>query len=235
MSINNNPISFKKKMRCNMVLASAVFFSLYLVLAIVYDIVCSNIVLSITLLPTVLNAVVEVCGIAAYGVCFSLLLYSTYKNGVKASLPLVYIYCGAVLAKYIANIVLHILVFKIAPYLSDYLYVFIIWALEVLLTVAILFIIKISLAKQTDKNVEFKKFFSTENPLQVTSLAIAVFISAIKILQRFIYDISYGAPNGIFEILWMVVAYLSDILVCIIVYLVCNFTLKRIYNNKTYI
>ena len=232
MDCNQNLTDFKKRMRRQVALTSIVFFSVYLILSIVYDMVCSDIVMSITALPTVLNAMVSLCDVAAYGACFALLLYSIYTTSTKASLPLVYVYCAAVLAKYIANIALHIIVFKYAPYLTEYIYVFIIWALEVLLTIAVLFIIKISLSKQKEKTVEFKKLFSSDNPLQVTSLAIAVLLSAIKIVQRLIYDVSYGAPSGILEILWMFVAYLSDILVCPIVYLVCHLTIKRIYNKN---
>ena len=233
MNSNQNLTVFKKKMRQHIALASLVFFSVYLALSIVYDMVCSDIVLSITLLPTALNTMVSLCDVVAYGVCFSLLLYSIYVIGVKPSLSLVYVYCGAVLVKYIANIALHILVFKSAPYVADYIYVLIIWALEVLLTVAVLFIIKISLTKQQGKTVAFTKLFSTSNPLQVTSLAIAVFISATKLVQRLVYDISYGAPSGISEFLWILGAYLSDILILFIVYLVCNFTIRHIYNKNS--
>ena len=232
MNCNQNLTNFKKKMRRNIAITALVFFSLYLALSIVYDLVYSNIVLSITLLPTVISAAVSICDIATYAVCFSLLLYSIYLTGVKASLSLVYIYCGALLAKQLANIALHILVFKTAPYITDYVYVLMIWGLEVILATAVVFVIKISLAKQEGKTVEFTKLFSTANPLQVTSLAIAILLSATKLVQRLIYDFSYGAPTGISEILWMLSAYLSDILIFVIVYLICNFTIKYIYNKN---
>ena len=225
----NNQTNTTKALAKVLSLSLLILCPIYLVLSITYSIFYSDIVFSIGILPKVLTILVVLCDIVSYAVCFSIFIYSVYRRGFKSTLPLIGLYGGIVLLKYLATVLLHTLIFRYSP---DFFSAIVSWILDILVLAAALFIITVSISKRQENAVDFSGIFSKENPLQITSLFIGIFISAIKLIQRILFDIGYGAPDDILEVLWMSVSYLSDILICFIVYIVCNFTIKRIYNKN---
>lgn len=231
----NNDLNIKntkKNLRKFMIFSLIILALLYNGLSLVYDVVYVDIVFGVGIFPKIINIAVSLCDIVSYALCFSVFMYSIYRFGVKSSMPLIYIYSAAALLKYFANVGLHSLVFRYPINVTGFVSMTFVWLLDLIMVVIALFIINGSLSKRSLQTVEFKGIFSKENPLQLTSLFVGIFISATKIIQRIFFDIGYGSPADILEVLWMSVSYLSDVLVCFIVYLVCNFTVKRIYNKN---
>jgi hypothetical protein len=77
--------------------------------------------------------------------------------------------------------------------------------------------------KDKQKNsdpINFDKLLYFKEPFNRAILSIGIVLSAIKIVTRLLYDISYGTPSSLVEILWMVFYYSLDMLICPIVYLV---------------
>jgi hypothetical protein len=48
---------------------------------------------------------------------------------------------------------------------------------------------------------------------------VGILLASIKIITRIIYDIGYGAPINVLDLLRMMVFYLSDVLICAVTYL----------------
>ena len=79
---------------------------------------------------------------------------------------------------------------------------------------------------------DFSCIYSKRNPLQRVALKTGIMLSVIKIITRIRYDIMYGAPSGISEILIMVVYYLSDVLVFAVFYAICWIFLSKLCSQK---
>ena len=58
-----------------------------------------------------------------------------------------------------------------------------------------------------------------------------IILSAVKIVSRIIYDLSYGAPDNAKEILTMVIYYFSDVLICVIFYALCWLLFSTLYKR----
>ena len=214
-------------------LSSLVFSAIYIILCAAYNLILSDIVYSASLLPIAVELLVSLCDLAAYGVCFSILIYSIYCSGVKSSLPIFLIYSGVLLVENLLNITLEHVIFGTGWQLDGLIYVLIIWLFELLLALAVLLIARFSLKNKKVKDITFNKLYSNENPLQLASLIVAVLISAIKVTSRLIFDIGYGAPADILDLLWMLAAYSSDIISGVIVYIVSILVIKKLYNKDS--
>jgi hypothetical protein len=95
---------------------------------------------------------------------------------------------------------------------------------DILIALAVILIAHLcfkNIGKNKAKNacLPFEKLYESSNPLQKASLLTGILLASIKVLTRVIYDIGYGAPTSILDLLRMIVYYLSDVLICVIIYL----------------
>ncbi len=225
--------TYKTKLIKFITLSSLIFSAIYIVLCAAYNLILSDIVYSASVLPIAVELLVALCDLCAYGVCFSILIYSIYRSGVKSSMPILLIYSGVLLIENLLNITLEHVIFGTGWQIDGLIYVLIIWLFEVLLALAVLLIARFSLKNKKDKDITFNKLYSKENPLQLAALIVALLISAIKVISRLIFDIGYGAPADIVDLLWMLAAYSSDIISGGIVYIVSIFAAKKLYNKDS--
>ena len=219
---SNQNVIYKKRIRLCMILGALILFGLScFVLSPLYVLSATNIVYSTTVLPELLDLLNTVCDIVAYAVCFSCVIYSIFLFSVKRSLHLVYIYCAAVFLKYTANVVLQVFFDGALPQLSDLAYVLASFIFDVITAVVIIFIAKgaMKIKSQKETYLPFQKLYSASNPLQRASLFTGIFLSAIRVLTRVIYDMGIGAPTDILDLLWMILYYMLDISICFIIYL----------------
>ena len=77
----------------------------------------------------------------------------------------------------------------------------------------------------------FKKIYSKENPCQACALMLGILLSAVKIFDRILFDIGYGAPKDFGEVLVMIVYYSSDILLGVIFYVFSMFVFHRLFRR----
>ena len=209
-------------------LALLVFSAVYISLSAVYNLVLSNIVYSKTLLPTVMEFALSLCDLCAYAVCFAIIIYSIYLFGVKPSMPKVLIYGGALLAKMLIDTTVALLMFGGGWRLEELLYILLMWLFELGLAFVVVLISHLFFKNKENSTFEFTKLYSRENDLQSSALTVAAVIAGIKFLSRLIYDIGYGLPSGLSDLLWMLAGYASDILSGIIVYLVAIILMKKL-------
>ena len=77
----------------------------------------------------------------------------------------------------------------------------------------------------------FKKTFDLHNPLQRSAFIMAIIMGSIHIASRIIYDLYYGLPSTLVDLLWMVTYYLSDVVSALIMYLIAIFFFVKL-NEK---
>ena len=66
--------------------------------------------------------------------------------------------------------------------------------------------------------LDFSSVFSPKNPLHVSALFSGAMISVVNVLQRIVYDVFYGAPMDLSDLLIMIAYYLIDILLGLVIY-----------------
>ena len=217
----------KKQLTKLLCLLLLVFSAVYISLSAVYNLVLTNIVYSQTLLPILMELALSLCDLCAYAACFAIFIYSIYLFGVKRSMPKVLIYIGVLLAKMLLDTTVALLIFGGGWRFEEMLYILLMWIFELILAFVVVLIAHLCLKNKENLTLEFTKLYSKDNALQSSALVVASVIAGIKILSRLIYDIGYGLPDGIVDLLWMLAGYASDIISGIIVYLVAVVLMKK--------
>ena len=224
--LNDNTKATRKRLRLCVILTTLVLFGLScFLLSPLYVSLSSNIVYSDSLITDLINLVNNIFYIAVYAVCFSAFIYSVYKCTARRTVSLVIVYCVAVLLRYIANVVVQTFTDGVFPMFEDLYptllaYLFDLITAFAVLLIAHLCIKEIHISKTSKACLPFDKLYTSTNPLQKASLLTGVLLASIKVLTRVIYDIGYGAPTSILDLLRMIVYYLSDVLICAVIYFV---------------
>ena len=223
--INAKIKATKKRLGLCVILTTLVLFGLScFLLSPLYVSLSSNILYRDSFIADLINLINNVFYIAVYAVCFSAFIYSVYKFGTKRSFPLVIIYCTAVFLRYIANIIVQTFTDGVFPAFEELSpailgYIFDLLTAFAVILIAHLCLKNINMGKAKSACLPFQKLYLNSNPLQNASLFTGILLASIKILTRIIYDIGYGAPTSILDLLRMIVYYLSDVLICVIIYL----------------
>lgn len=238
----------KKRLSMTLICSTAILFSLTsFVLAPLYTYTCSDVIFSVTVLPEIIEIIMDIIDVVTYAICLSTIIYSIFKFSFKGSLHLGAIYCTAVFLKYTANLVLTF-IFDGTIGFNDFLYVIIYFIMDeiVLLLVSALsssfirkYYEKKALTEKANNRLGIKnvttqeevfntsKIFSRKNPLQASALTMGVILSIIKILSRIRYDIYIGAPASVADAMWMSAYYLSDLLIIPIAYAIAWLMVSR--------
>ena len=242
----------QKKLSLLMLLGSFGLFALIsLVLTPLYSLSNSDILFSTTVIPELLRTTIDLLEVCVFAVSFSILLFSVFLQYRTTRLTVLYL--GAILFRRIAVLAVT-LVFNGAIGAEDLFSSITNLLLESLL---VLFVLWIARARKNRLNQQlaefskasalfssdapekpdplrlfpFKKLYSKENPIQSCVLWIGVLLSALKVLSRLIFDIGYGAPTDIWEVLLMLVYYLSDLLIGVIFYVLSVLFLTRLFRR----
>ena len=230
--------------------------ALFVILARVYTVCCSNVVIMYTAWPEVLEILVNLLECGVYGIAFAFLIYAAYRFPEGSCVKLALWYAGSIVFKYIANYLVTWITDTgmSAEYLADNLtYILIYVAIELAQGALVLWMIlrtmksyHIFIAGQmkiaaTLPGVEvsartyaypFTNLISWKNPLQKCALWSGAVIAAFKIISRLIYDISYGWPTSLADGLWMFIYYMLDVVVGFAVCLLITYLLMRFDNAE---
>ena len=235
-----------------LILTTAALFSLNsLILSPLYTYSCIE--FSFTVIPEIIEIVIDILDVITYALCFSIIIYSIFRFSCKGSFHITIIYCAAVFLKYTANL---IITFIIDSYIgfSDLWYVLIYFILDLFLLILILsfasYFIKNYYKQKTVlekannrlgiKNTSVKeeifssgRIFSKKNPLQLSALTMGIIMSVTKILSRIRFDIYVGAPSSLSDTLWMITYYISDILIIPVMYTVAWLVFSHLEKKDT--
>ena len=223
---NDNTKATRKRLRLCVILTTLVLFGLScFLLSPLYVSLSSNIVYSDSFITDLVNLINNIFYIAVYAICFSAFIYSVYKCTARRSVSLVIVYCVAVLLRYMANVVVQTFTDGVFPMLEDLYPTLLAYLFDLITAFAVLLIAHLSIkeihtAKTSRSYLPFDKLYTSSNPLQKASLLTGILLASIKVLTRVVYDIGYGAPTSILDLLRMIVYYLSDVLICVVIYLV---------------
>ena len=225
--------------------------ALFVVMARIYTVACSDILIMYTAWPEVIEILVNALECGIYGISYAYLIYAAYRFPDESIAQLALVYSGSVLFKYVSNYVMTWLTDTgmSAEYLLENLsYILIYTAMELAQGALVLLVVwktmsayHAFIARQMriaqnlpDVTVSartyvfpFTALFSWKNPLQKCALWSGIMVSGFKILSRLIYDISYGFPISVIDGLWMVISYLIDIFVGFAVCLFITYLLMR--------
>ena len=226
-------------------------FAASIALGFVYSSVSNNIVYMYSALMYVLEIGLELLDLAVYAVAFSFFVFATERYGFRMATPFFASYAILVAARRLLSLVLELLLAG-AVGADDFVSVAVYFALDMLTCSVVLAIIAYDLGKYSTHIAEwkkaqrtlgeepnppslcpFEKIFSRTNPLQLCALKIGILLSSAKIISRIIFDLYYGAPGGIAELLIMIAYYLSDILIGVLVYAAMFWIFGLLYREKT--
>ncbi len=174
-----------------------------------------------------------------FAICYASVIYAAVVKGTKKAVGVFGIYCVACAVRRLCVLGITYLTYSNIDY-DDIASIFTALIYECLLALVIMLVSifvgkryqaytlqKKKAAKVTggcvsDAHKDFTRAFSNKNPLHICALISGVILSAIRLSMRLVSDIRYnkvyGAPSSVGEILIVIVYYLSDILVCAIVY-----------------
>lgn len=195
-----------------------------------YQVLSSDILWATTPLPLLLDMAMTIANYAFYWIAFAYTAYLICRFGIRAAIPMIAVYAGATVFLYCANLLAGYFVIGFPAwedFASDelpYLPLNIFFNF-VLMAFAVLFAF-LCVRKQTDGKpkltdaLPFSSLFSFGQGMPRLSWLIACVPAAAQFLSRIRYDISYGAPRGFLDLLWMVVYYCSDVLNVLLGYLV---------------
>lgn len=246
--------NYQKLLRA-LLLLSFGLSALFVILAKIYTIACSDVVIMYTAWPEVVEILINVLECGLYGIAYAFLIYAAYRFPEERLTKGVLIYGGSVLFKYMANYLVTWITDTgmSSEYLLENLsYVLIYTAIE-LLQAALVIILLCRTMKAyhefvahqqrvaanlpgTEVTVRtyvfpFRALLSWNNPLQKCALWSGIVVTVFKSVSRLIYDISYGFPTSVVDGLWMVIYYLLDVFAGFAVCLLITYLLM-IFDSK---
>ena len=199
--------------------------------------VSSDILLSDTALPLLLDVLMLLCNYLFYWIAFSVTLYGIYRTGLGACKGVFAVYACAVLFRYSANMTAGFFVIGFPTsdvfFRKHFPYLLIDIVLDLVLIALVAFVVCKIQKKQKDFAMEkafpIVKLFDRKSMFLHSVICVAAIPAAVQLISRVIYDISYGAPTSIIDLLWMIVSYASDVANLFIGYLVIVLLLNRLH------
>lgn len=211
--------------------------------------------LYVSVLPEVLNLLIDLTEMAIYALCFSIFLFAAFhKHDGAPALTVLWIYLGALLFRRLCDLFGVLILFGSLDSL-DLTYAAVYFLLDVALALVVYFLgqrkarrfllgqltapSSSALFKDTSPRLStsalhpFRRFFDSSNPLQGHLAVVAIILAGIKILSRVLYDIDYGAPEDFTEILIMAVYYLSDLILAVVFYVLSVLVLNCLFRRQS--
>ncbi len=232
----------KTKLTITMTILAFVIFSFYSFLLVPLSIkAATDVSFMVPLLYDLLPYLKYLTEIAGMLLMYSFIIYAAYRFGRATVSLYAALYLVLVLYEYTTS---HLMTYVLAgrfPDISDFLLDFVYMvAIPVLIICAIhavilliIYVVFKNKGASSDKTaiLPFKKLFSRKNHLQRAALYISTLFSASQIVNLIITDLMLGAPSGPGEILWMVISYLTSLLLLPASYLFILYILISL-NNK---
>ena len=200
-----------------------------------YAIVCtavsrwasSDVLIADTVFPSIWDMIQRTVMISFYWVAFSFWCYLSARYTMRKSASFLIVYLACVVVRYFLSWLIGALMllepFEWSVFFEDLLYTVldILFDLMQMGLVILLFYLFVARKKTSQKiEIQIGKAFAFSNPFLRCLLFSAMIPAVIRILSRIRYDIFYGAPQDIFDLLFMIFYYVSDVLFALIGYLV---------------
>lgn len=210
----------------------------------VYLIAVSDVLIQDTAFPMVWDCLMTLVNYGFYWISFSFVSYAALRFHISKCIPLLSLYAGMVVFRYGANLLAGFLVngFPTAnSFLADTFPYFLIdivldWAQMAVVVFILYWIVKNTPHKRGEKRDSLLRshmpivgLFHFQNPATRAALWSGIIPAAVQLLSRVRYDIAVGAPVNAVDLLWMIVYYLSDILMALVGYFLIVLLLNRLF------
>ena len=233
----------KKLTRRTAILLFAITLFYAAVCTPLYLVMSSDVLWAQTPLPMLLDVIMTLANYCFYWVAFAHVAYTVYRFGFSAARPQLAVYAGASVFQYAANLLAGYLVIGFPlweDFASDELpYLILNIFLNLLLMAIAVGLAYLLEKKQGDgkgrmtDGLPLVKLFSMQKGIGRAAWVLACVPAAAQLLSRVRYDISYGAPRSLLDLVWMVVFYCSDVLSVLIGYLVIVLVWNQISFKET--
>ncbi len=217
-------LTVKKKTKA---LFTAFIFGAYAVYSYIllplYVYLCSDIMYVDTVLPNIVEAVYTLIELSVFVLSFAFIIYHGIKYSLKDAKYFILAYSGAILFKYLSNYLITS-VMEGGLSLVSFKNVGILILIEAFQVGVLVFCVRTirnecSAALDAGRSCfPLQKLFDLGNPMQRAAFIGALIICVLKIITRIIYDITYGMPDSLLEVLVMVGYYSLDIVVGVMCY-----------------
>jgi hypothetical protein len=244
-----------RESRLRYVWVLAIAYATYIVFICLNTIIGSNIVFDNTMLYEITEWIYLGIELAAFFFVYAVSIYGVFQYGEKKALPYAYLYGGMTLARHLVLFILNWAFFGLRTRYVPFqlLMTFITIVLE-LLQYAIIYVIAMLFTRRFNRYIAvmrqgasrlrgvqidrrkfafpFRKIPLKNDPIRITSLVAAALVSVVRVVNRMIYDFSYGAPTDTIDLLWMIWGYTLDILIGVLGYWVMLYIIIRLSKNS---
>lgn len=247
----------QKKQKNTYVLLLSGAMLLYILFVYLNEEFSSNIVYAGTMLAEITDWLYLGVEIVAFFIAYAYAIYTIFAFGSKVALRYAGIYAIIAGARYTVLYILNWLLFGLKP--EDRLFQTLIslegFVLE-LAQYAAMFAVAYLLIRRYNRIWEvmaqgaarlnqvpadrslmifpYRKVALKNDPLRASAFLIALILGGIRVINRIIYDISFGAPNGTADLLWMIAYYTMDILIGVAAYFAMLYIVRRLtLSNET--
>ena len=230
---------FKKNSLIKLFLLVFVFFSIYsFILTTLYVKTISDINFMIPILIDLIPYITDITEIAGILICYSFIIYAFFRFDKDTIIKYTFVFVILTFYKYVAKIIITYIINGSLPQIkgvfTDLMYSIALPALLEYLQAAIFISISYYIFKEafefivSKKKLEhtlpefkfnekllffpFKKLFDLKNPIQHSAFYAGIIITISKMIQLIIIDFSVGLPKDIVDLSWIIISYLSCIL-----------------------
>ena len=189
--------------------------------------------------------------IIAFFIAYAFAIYATYSGGYRHTMRYAIVYAIAISARYVilftidwlffglknedVPVALLFMLVNIFLELLQYVIVWVIAHINVNTFNKYVTIMQKGAARLKEAPVEreklifpYRKIPMKNDPLRFSSLLVALLMGAIRIIGRVIYDIGYGAPADLIDVLWMILYYSLDVGIGVACYFVLLHILRKL-------
>ncbi|MBR3894729.1 MAG: hypothetical protein IKJ35_06230 [Clostridia bacterium] len=183
--------------------------------------VLSDVLLSGTMLPLFLDALLLICNYLFYWIAFAFLVFALIRRDLRSCKPMLAVYAAAVVFRYLANQIADFCVVGFPP-INDFFSLYLPYCLlDVLFDFLQMgIVVWVTLALKSGANnpngileseMPLTKLWDWKKRSLRAVFCAAAVPAAVRLLSRIRYDIWYGIPRGMSDLLWMIAAYLFDV------------------------
>ncbi len=188
----------------------------------------ANIIYATTILPALLDILVDVTLMAVIYLSYAFILETIFHEGLRRALPLALVYLGATVFGGAANLVMDLTVGGAAEEIYGLLLLATLSGVaQELAQLALVLLAAALLARGYNGRLTPVGLFSRRNRLQLSALVAAGITALFRLGARLIYDIDLGLPASRLEVVDMIAGYGSDLLIPFLGYLAMVLLMMR--------
>ncbi len=236
----------KYRKRKSLVTFAVILFSIVFVQSAVlnplYIWLSSNAVMARTVLPTLIEGIIQLSSLPFYWISLVYLLFLATRFSAKTTLGGVGIYAAStVLHSALGLLSGHLLLgFPTgADFLDELKYPLFDIAADLAIIAFGALLLFLSLHKALrmasnrstffEENLPFEKLVDFKHPMSRTMMLMALVPGATRILERIVYDSFIGLPKDPIDLLWMIVYYAGDLLTIVVGYFVILLIINQLH------